>query len=382
MNVYKRFRDLGIIVHIIGLLGLSVWGAAAAQAADPRFDRSPPNNRGVVQLVTGGSAGASIRIAEDLASVFDDGATRRLLPVIGRNALQNYADLTVLRGIDLAILQADVLDGLRQQRGAGTVDNTFTYIAKLYNEEFHLLARDGINSVADLARRKVNIDVAGSGTVITAERLFQLLGVQVDAQHDRQEVALERLRKGEIDAMAFVAGKPSSLFLGHGQYDGLHFVSIPTPANVTAVYTQASLTNEDYPNLVKADAPVTTVAVGTMLAAANLAPDSDRNKAINSFVEIVFTQFPTLLEAGHHPKWKETDLFAELPGWKRFPAAQQWLDRNKAVPKPKPADTQAVFSRFLNTRQQAIGSAPSSDSRRQELFDEYQKWQASQGQSR
>jgi hypothetical protein len=45
-------------------------------------------NRGVVQLETARAAGISVRIAEDLASIIDDGATRRVLPVIGQGSLQ------------------------------------------------------------------------------------------------------------------------------------------------------------------------------------------------------------------------------------------------------------------------------------------------------
>src|SRR5712672_2836283 len=72
-------------------------------------------NRGVVELETARTAGISVRIAEDLANVIDDGATRRVLPVIGKGALQNITDLKLLRGIDMAILQVDVLDYARQQ---------------------------------------------------------------------------------------------------------------------------------------------------------------------------------------------------------------------------------------------------------------------------
>src|SRR6266481_5451434 len=72
-------------------------------------------NRGVVELETARAAGISVRIAEDLANVIDDGATRRVLPVIGKGALQNITDLKLLRGIDMAILQTDVLDYARQQ---------------------------------------------------------------------------------------------------------------------------------------------------------------------------------------------------------------------------------------------------------------------------
>ena len=71
-------------------------------------------NRGVVELETADAAGISIRIAEDLANVIDDGATRRVLPVVGKSSLQTLTDLKLLRGIDLAILQTDVLDFARQ----------------------------------------------------------------------------------------------------------------------------------------------------------------------------------------------------------------------------------------------------------------------------
>ena len=44
-------------------------------------------NRGVVELETAGSAGISVRIGEELANLIDDGATRRLVPVVGKSAL-------------------------------------------------------------------------------------------------------------------------------------------------------------------------------------------------------------------------------------------------------------------------------------------------------
>src|SRR5215470_8236372 len=135
-------------------------------------------NRGVVELETGRAAGTSVRIAEDLANLVDDGATRRVLPVIGKGSLQNIIDLKLLRGIDMAILQADVLDYAKQQNLVAGLEGWVTYIAKLYNEEFHLLARREIKSVTDLANQKVNVDLRGAGTAITAGRLFDLLRIQ------------------------------------------------------------------------------------------------------------------------------------------------------------------------------------------------------------
>jgi TRAP-type uncharacterized transport system substrate-binding protein len=170
-------------------------------------------NRGVVELETLGTD-VSVRIGEDLAVITDDGATRRLLPVVGKGSLQNIVDLKALRGIDMAILQVDVLEYARQQGMFPGLGGSLTYVTKLYNEEFHLLARRGINTIADLANQKVNVDVPGAGTGVTARRLFDLLGIAVTFTNDDQGKAIEKLRRGDIAAVAFVSGKPTPLFQG------------------------------------------------------------------------------------------------------------------------------------------------------------------------
>ena len=347
-----------------------------AGAAELRVDRA--SNRGVVQLVTGSSAGTSIRMAEDLAVVVNDGATRRVLPVVGRSALQNLSDLTTLRGIDMAILQTDVLDALRQQRAMPGIENSFTYITKLYNEEFHLLARREIVTVADLAGRKVNVDLRGSGTEVTAGRLFDLLALKIEPVNDGQEIALEKLRRNEISAMAFVAGKPVSIFRGLRPEDGFHFISVPLQQAAFDAYVPTSLTSDDYPGVIANDRPVETVSVGTLLAVANLAPDSDRYKNAANFVDIFFTRFNTLLEPGYHPKWNEINLAADISGWRRFPPAQLWLDRNTATARQTPAEVKATFSRFLDTRQKIVGSAAMTEQQKKDLFDQFQRYLSGQ----
>ncbi len=348
---------------------------ASPAAAQLRVDSI---NRGVVELETGGSGGSSVRMAEDLAALVDDGSTRRVLPVVGRSALQNLTDLVALRGIDMAILQADAVEGAKTQR----LDAGFTYIAKLANEEFHILAGPNIKSVADLAHKRVAIGVRGSGTALTASRLFGMLRVPIEAVNERPEAALEKLRAGgDIAAVAFVAGKPASLFLGMPAGTPLHFVPVPLEQNVVNAYVPGTLTADDYPGLVARDQPVDTVAVGTILAVARLQPGSERYRNVANFVDVFFTEFRTLLEPGHHPKWREINLSAEVPGLARFLPAQQWLDRNAAVAAAKPGsspDVKTLFSRFLDTRQQALGGAPVSDQQKQELFDQFQRWQSGQ----
>src|SRR5215472_6848437 len=336
-------------------------------------------NRGVVQLETAGAAGTSVRIAEDLANVIGDGATRRVLPVVGKGAVQNLTDLKLLRGIDMAILQSDVLDYVKQQNLFPGIEYWASYITKLYNEEFHLLGRQEIKSITDLANQKVNVDLRGAGTGITAARLFELLSLPVVAVNDDPEVALEKLRRGEIAAMAFVAGKPAPIFRGLGTNDGFHFLAIPLNPSVTASYVPTRLTAADYPGLVSQDQAVDTVAVGAVLVAANLHQGSDRYRNLVNFVEAFFTGFQSLLDPGHHPKWREVNINAELPGWRRFPPAEQWLQRNTQIASaPNLQDLRAIFSRFIDERQQASGGPPLTPQQKDELFGQFELWQKGQ----
>lgn len=333
-------------------------------------------NRGVVELETARAAGISVRIAEDLANVIDDGATRRVLPVIGKGTVQNMTDLKLLRGIDMAILQTDVLDYARQENLLPGIEYWATYITKLYNEEFHLLARQGIKSVADLTNQKVNVDLRGAGTTITASRLFELLKIPVTATNDDQEVALDKLRRGEIAAMAFVAGKPAPIFRNLTANDGFHFLAIPLNPAVTASYVPTRLTATDYPGLVPQDQAVDTVAVGAVLVAANLPQGTERYRNLANFVDAFFTGFQSLLDPGHHPKWHEVNITAELPGWRRFVPAEQWLQRNTQVAAaPNPQDLRSIFSRFIDERQQASGGPPLTPDQKNELFGQFELWQ-------
>jgi TRAP-type uncharacterized transport system substrate-binding protein len=351
----------------------------AAHAAGPSADASLVN-KGVVELETGGSSETAARIAADMLRIVDDGATRRLVPVIGKGPLQNLTDLRFLRGIDLAIVQADALDYARQQRLLAGIES-LTYVAKLYNEEFHLLARPNIKTIADLSNQTVNVDLRGSGTAVTAGRLFDLLKITATMTTDNQEVALQKLRKGEIAALALVAAKPAPLFRDLKASDGLHLLSIPLNPEVTAAYAPTRITAGDYPDLVAADQPADTVAVGSLLMAADLRMIPERYKNVSNFVDALFTGFQTLLEPGHHPKWQEVNIAANVPGWVRYPPAEQWLQRKMPVAAaPNPEAMKTLFSRFIDERRQAGAGTPMTAEEKENLFQQFRSWQRGQAQ--
>jgi uncharacterized protein len=354
------------------LLSASVLMPAGAQTLSERV------NKGLVEVVTGRTDSTAARIAADLANVLDDGATRRVLPVIGKGSLQNLTDLRALRGVDIAIVQSDVLAHARSRKLYPGIENAITYIAKLHNEEFHLLAGEGIRSVEDLAGKKVNFDTAGSGTAVTGPLIFERLGVKVEPTSFDQGLALEKLKSGEIAAMAYVVGKPSPLFAMQKPGEGFHFLPVPLAPALMDTYLPASLRKEDYPALVTGDA-VETVAVGTVMAVAHLAPNTERYRNVANFVDAFFTQFPKLLEPSRSPKWQEVNLAAELPGWRRFPAADEWLKRNGGGgPVLTEVQLRDVFGQFLDERSRVTRGAALPQQRKEELFEQFRRWQASQ----
>jgi uncharacterized protein len=335
-------------------------------------------NRGVVELETGPASDVSVRMAAEIASIIDDGATRRVVPVVGKGPLQNLIDLKFLRGIDLAIVQADALDYARQQNLVPGV-SSLTYVVKLYNEELHLLVGPEIKDIGDLAGKTVNVDVKGSGTAITAMRLFDLLNIHPNLANDSEQAALQKLRSGNIAAIAVVAAAPAPLFQGLKPDDRLHLLSIPLNPAVTAIYAPTRVTAVDYPSLVAVDHPVDTIAVGNLLMAADLRSLPDRDRSLTNFIDTFFTGFQGLLAPGYDAKWREVNIAADVAGWTRTPAAAAWLrDNPQVAAAPNATALKALFSRFIDERRQASGGQPMSAADKDALFQQFEAWQRGQ----
>lgn len=319
-------------LRIVLLLILSSV-AGALHAATPDERTTAPHqlsgaeaNKGVVGIIAGGVNGTYIRIAADMATVLDTD-NLRILAIIGKGSVQNINDLLYLKGVDMAIVQSDVLEYLRRLETYKAIDKRIHYITKLYNEEFHLLASYQINNPSDLGGRKVNFDVKGSGTSITASILFDTFKIPVEPTYYDQATALEKLKTGEIAALAYVAGKPAQLFEQITTTDKLHFVAIDHTPTLLETYLPTRLTNQDYPRLIESGQEVKTIAVGAVLAVYNWERGSIRHQKTANFVNHFFNRFSEFQKPARHLKWQEVSLSAVIPGWTQFRPAQEWLQR-------------------------------------------------------
>ncbi len=301
-------------------------GSAALAALSARA------NAGTVGVISGGVDGTYVRIAADLAAVLDSGDELRVLPIIGRGSVQNLADIMFLRGVDIGIVQSDVLAFAQRERLFPSVNTLVHYIAKLYDEEIHLLAGPGIARVEDLAGKRVNVDLRGSGTAMTASLVFEGLGLRVEAVNDPQDLALERLRRGEIAAMTFVAGQPARIFSTIPPGSGLRFLELPLTPALVDTYLPSRLAGARYPNLIPPDGAVETLAVGAVMAVYAWAPGTERHRKVARFIEAFFTRFEQFQRPPRHAKWLEVNLAAQVPGWTRFGTAQEVASRLAPAP--------------------------------------------------
>lgn len=334
-------------------------------------------NENTVGVISGNpySAPTYLQIAYDMAVVLNDGSNLRVVPVVGMGGVQNIRDVRSLKGIDVGFTQSNILNSYRRANKRFTSDadeDKIVYIANLFNEEVHLIARSDITSISELRGQKVNIDVPGSGTAFTMRDILKNLGIQIEEVSIDQADAIEQMKSGEIAATVLVAGKPVSVMQTIPKEYGFHILPIPYANALQEDYLPAQFTPEDYPALVPKDASVDTVAVSAVLIAYNWRSNTDRYRRVKKFVTALFNKIGEFQKPPRHPKWRSVNLASTLPGWDRFDVADTLLVETPTT--GSLSTTQSSFEKFLAKRGLLAKTTPEE---REKLFSEFMEWIAS-----
>jgi TRAP-type uncharacterized transport system substrate-binding protein len=353
------------------------------EAAPAYQDRKREINENVVTIMASGTSSPYTVFAEDMRDVLDQQDTPgglRILPILGRGGANNVLDVLLLKGVDMGIIEQSDIEIGRQKDPAvfNNVESRLHYIAKLANSEFQLLAQNEYRTLYDLAGKKVNFFKKGSSTDIACSKIFGLLNIKVEPVYLDQNEANAKLKSREIAAAARFAGAPHNAFTGFKAEDGLHFLpvdgeSIPPGdfGKVLEAYSPALLKNEHFPALIGTDKPVPTVAGAMLLVVYNWPASTERHQRVTNFVNQFFTNIEKFKGPGRHPKWKEINLAATVPGWTRFPPAQEWLNQWKQSETTASTEVRAAFDEFLKARS---GSKPVTEKQRAEMFAQFMEW--------
>jgi uncharacterized protein len=287
-------------------------------------------------IVTGSKRGTYYQFGLNMSELVKSKGVRLRVDE-SQGSIQNVFAVFKAPDTQMGIVQSDVLafvakiqtDPILQRIAAKT-----RMVFPFYNEEVHLLANSEVKDFDDLSGKIVAIGEEGSGIYLTARLLFEASGVKPRDMLSVGPVdALALLKKGDIDALFYVAGYPVKLFTEDVTADDkLALVDI-TNKNILEFYPAVQIPANTYGWQRQA---VNTVAVKAVLISYDFRGMNCEN--VGKFSKIVYDNL-AWLKANGHPKWKTVDLNAQLKGWEQYdcvtkviqPAARRAPEKPRVV---------------------------------------------------
>jgi TRAP-type uncharacterized transport system substrate-binding protein len=369
----------GSLIGIDPVIGQTI--PKSLQGGDSESAVKDRKNAWTLGLVGGVFEGSFMRFAEEIRKVLDDGDEMRVLPIVSRGTAANLEDLLYLRGVDVAVTQVDIFEYFRTQRKIPNLDQRIQYLLRFPLAEVHLITRNDITSIEQLRGKRVQFVDTGGPSSVTGILMFQRFGVEVELVSGPITGGFDQLRKGEYDALLRVVQKPLGVLNSPAipPNSGLHIISIPYSKKFTDLYALAEFTNADYPNLVAPGERVDTIGVPSVLAVYNWPKNTDRYRRVERFTQRLFANFDKLQKPPYHPKWKDVNLAATVPGWTRFAVAEnelQQLRRTRGI--NQPVDLEQEFRIFVGNLPPRDGATRSREDV-QTLFKEFLEWRDRQG---
>jgi TRAP-type uncharacterized transport system substrate-binding protein len=318
-------------------------------------------NASTVTIVTAPVGGAVSTMGSDMANVLDDGDNLRVLPILGKGSVQNLIDILRLRSVDMGFAMSDALEFVKKEYLVPNIEDRLHYIAKIFNLELHIVARKELNTVSDLAGKKIFAE--RNFGYYTIRNIFDRSNITANIDSKTDIVGgLQKVIDGEADAWAGDIAKVAPLIRNiKNDNKGLHLVPVPFDRKLADLYFPASLTNEEYPNLIPPGETVQTVAASILLMVYAWPEGSERYNRVAKFVNALFSKIGELQQPPRHPKWRETFIDANVPRLHRFKAAEDWLAANvpgqeagikrdaSVAGKPQKNETE-LFNEFLEWR--------------------------------
>jgi TRAP-type uncharacterized transport system substrate-binding protein len=373
-RMYAHLRLFAI--SVLSLIAI----AAALQAAPPGGVPGPdetwsmPNrdamNANTVTIITAPAGGASAIFGSDIMRVLDDGELR-VIPVLGKGPVRNAVDILYLKAIDMGLVAGDVPEFYKLQYKVPDISSRLRYIAKLYNNELHIIAPTSVKSIFDLEGKRITAQTDVG--YYSAKVIFSRLGLKAQFDYWTDDArAIQKLIDGESDAYITSTGKVFPLARAIKNEDRrLHLVPIPYDPRLLDLYLPTTLSGEEYPNLLAPGEKIDTVATSVLLATFNWPEDGERYRRTAKFVDAFFSKFDEFHKPPRHPKWAEASIGIKIPGWERFKAADDWIAQHATTSESQ----RDSFDRFLATNNFPDVGTPE---KRATVFRQFLEWQRTQ----
>jgi TRAP transporter TAXI family solute receptor len=356
---------------LVLLIGWSAAPSAFAETKQSRPAQQKKINDSALMLLSGRPGTSYFTMARDIAAAIGETEELRLLAVDGAGGADNIRDLLFLRGIDLALVPANVLAHPSTAASFGpNLPQRLNFVVQLYSEEIHILAGRAIASLEDLRGKKIAIPRHDANAEFSVNDLLQRLGIEAEVVAMAVPDAIDEVRSGAVAALVLMGGKPLRTVASLPKDGSLRLLPLRHAEGLADAYSPAAFRSSDYPSLVADGQTIDTVSVSAVLVANNMAKADDAYRRVSRFIPAFFSALSELAGPQWHPKWSEVNLATDVTGLPRFAAAREWLVR---IRRQQAAAMQKGFEEFLSTTG-GPGLATMSPAQRRELFEEFVKW--------
>lgn len=168
-----------------------------------------------LSLLTGGTSGTYYPLGGAIASIISE-ETGIQTDALSSNASAD--NIVALRDgeAEIAFTQTDVASDAIEGKNVfdGEPVDSISAIGSLYPETIQIVTtkNSGIETVEDLAGKKVSVGAPGSGTYVNAEQILEIHGMtmdDIDAQNLDFGESAGGIKDGNIDAAFITAGTPT-----------------------------------------------------------------------------------------------------------------------------------------------------------------------------
>nr|WP_232327908.1 TAXI family TRAP transporter solute-binding subunit [Kibdelosporangium sp. MJ126-NF4] len=124
---------------------------------------------------------------------------------------------------DIAFSAADAASDSRNDR--------FSALARIYDDYLHIVVRADapIETVADLAGKRIAVGAANSGVKKIADRVLEITGVVAAERHELGlQASADALKRGEIDAFFWSGGLPTDEIVQLSKIESIRLLDMST----------------------------------------------------------------------------------------------------------------------------------------------------------
>lgn len=338
-------KQLFLIVMLLALV--LVFTACAASQPEPPAEETPveetpvdtPKESQRLIMATGGTSGTYYAFGGALAQIINQESGYINITVNASGASAENVQLIGAGDVQLAILQNDVMDyayhGTNTWEGKPVVTGMST-LCSLYPEVCQLIvaADSGINSVADLAGKRISVGDVGSGVETNALQILAAYGLTFDdikMENLSFAESAEAVKDRSIDGFFATSGVPNTAVLDLQTSRDVKLISLDQDKIDALIaeypfYAQIDITNADY-SFLGANDKISTVAVQATLICS---PEMDADLAYD-IVKTIFDNADIITNAHAKGAYLSPDYAVQGVSIDFHPGARRYFEEAGAL---------------------------------------------------